>query len=136
MATRFLFGAGEAGAYPNASGSIGRWFPAGERARSQGFVWGASRVGGALTPVLVVPLMAALGWRAAFYLFGAAGVVWAVVWYAWYRNHPAQHAAVTPEELAEIGVSDAPVRHAGIPWGRLARSRPGAAPLRRSSSWT
>jgi MFS family permease len=123
VATRFLFGAGEAGAYPNASGSIGRWFPPGERARAQGFVWAASRVGGALTPVLVVPLMAALGWRAAFYLFGAAGVVWAAVWLVWYRDHPAHHAAVTPEELAEIGPGDPPNRHAGVPWGQLARSR-------------
>src|SRR3954468_5516051 len=55
--TRFLFGAGEAGAYPNMSGSIRRWFPEAERARAQGVVWGASRIGGALSPWLVVPLM-------------------------------------------------------------------------------
>src|SRR5262245_14124290 len=56
--TRFLFGMGEAGAYPNAAGSIGHWFPAHERARAQGAVWAASRFGGAVTPVLVVPLIA------------------------------------------------------------------------------
>jgi MFS family permease len=121
--TRFLFGAGEAGAYPNASGSIGRWFPPGERARAQGFVWGASRVGGALTPLIVFPLMAALGWRGVFYLFGAAGLVWAAVWSVWYRDQPARHPAVSPEELAEITAGAPPAGHVGVPWGQLFRSR-------------
>ena len=57
MVIQFLFGAGEAGAYPNVSGVIARWFPASERARSQGAVWAASRIGGALSPLLVVPLL-------------------------------------------------------------------------------
>src|SRR5262245_35924035 len=84
VATRFLFGAGEAGAYPNASGCISRWFPAGERARAQGLVWGASRLGGALTPLIVVPLKAALGWKTCFWLFGSLGVVWAIAWMWWF----------------------------------------------------
>jgi ACS family glucarate transporter-like MFS transporter len=102
VATRFLFGAGEAGAYPNASGCISRWFPFGERAQAQGLVWGASRLGGALTPLLVVPLMKAFGWQACFWIFGALGLVWAAVWYAWFRDDPASHSAVSSEELAEI----------------------------------
>ena len=52
VAVRALFGMGEAGAYPNISGCIARWFPATQRARAQGIVWGASRVGGALAPLL------------------------------------------------------------------------------------
>ena len=48
VATRFLFGAGEAGAYPNISGVIVRWFPVRERARTQGFIWAASRMGAPL----------------------------------------------------------------------------------------
>src|SRR5262245_8921738 len=108
VATRFLFGAGEAGAYPNASGCISRWFPLGERARAQGLVWGASRLGGALTPLVVVPLMKALGWRACFWLFAALGVVWAVVWTVWYRDDPADHSAVTPRELDEIRAGQKP----------------------------
>lgn len=107
ITTRFLFGAGEAGAYPNASGCISRWFPIGERARAQGLVWGASRLGGALTPLLVVPLMKALGWQSCFWVFGALGLVWAAVWYVWFRDDPAEHSAVTKEELAEI--SDMPL---------------------------
>jgi MFS family permease len=104
LATRFLFGAGEAGAYPNMAGSVGRWFPAAERARAQGFVWAASRLGGAISPWLVVPLMSALGWRAAFWTFGAFGLLWAVVWWVWYRDHPRNQPGISQEELAEIGV--------------------------------
>jgi MFS family permease len=123
LATRFLFGAGEAGAFPNASGSIGRWFPPTERARAQGFLWAASRLGGALTPVLVVPLMAGIGWRATFWVFGAAGVAWAVCWYAWYREYPTEHAGITHEELAELGVTARPSAPVTVPWARLFRSR-------------
>src|SRR5262245_9751651 len=119
VATRFLFGAGEAGAYPNASGCISRWFPIEERARAQGLVWGASRLGGALTPLLVVPLMKALGWQACFWAFGALGVVWAAVWALWYRDHPRDHAAVTPDELEEIGSHHSSASHSNIPWATL-----------------
>jgi MFS family permease len=103
VATRFLFGAGEAGAYPNASGCISRWFPLAERARAQGMVWGASRLGGALTPLLVIPLINGLGWQACFWLFGGVGVIWAVVWAWWFRDDPADHSAVSESELAELG---------------------------------
>ena len=119
VATRFLFGAGEAGAYPNASGCISRWFPVAERARAQGLVWGASRLGGALTPLLVVPLKNSLGWEACFWLFGALGLVWAAVWAYWFRDDPAKHAAVTKEELAEIGTSHVHGSHSDIPWLQL-----------------
>ena len=62
LVVRFLFGAGEAGAYPNTSSAISRWFPAHERARSHGWVWMASRLGGAASPLIVAPLLVAFGW--------------------------------------------------------------------------
>jgi len=80
LATRFLFGAGEAGAYPNIAGALARWFPTAERARTQGFIWAASRLGGALAPLIVVPLQSSIGWRPAFFVLGAAGIIWAVCW--------------------------------------------------------
>lgn len=122
IGVRFAFGAGEAGAYPNSSSAISRWFPVGERARAHGVVWMASRMGGAIAPLLVVPIQVAYGWRASFYVFGFAGVVWSVVWYAWYRNHPAEKEGVSAEELAEVGGGEKPV-HSGLPWGIALRSR-------------
>jgi MFS family permease len=112
---RFLFGAGEAGAYPNSSASIAKWFPTTERARAVGLVWMASRVGGALTPFLVIPIQAAYGWRASFFLFGFLGIIWSIVWYKWYRDTPAEMPGVTKEELEEIGPPLSKSHH-GLPW--------------------
>jgi ACS family glucarate transporter-like MFS transporter len=119
---RFLFGAGEAGAYPNTSGSISKWFPVQERARAHGIVWMASRIGGALTPVLVVPIQTAFGWRAGFFLFGFIGLIWAAIWIWWYRDRPSEKPGVTPEEIAEIGAPASKTHHP-LPWGQAFRSR-------------
>ena len=86
LVIRFMFGIGEAGSSPCSTGVISRWFEKGEVGKAQGYVWAASRMGGALTPFVVIPVMLWVGWRAAFYLLGALGVVWAVVWYAYYRE--------------------------------------------------
>jgi MFS family permease len=121
LAVRFLFGAGEAGAYPNSSCVVSRWFPVQERGRAHGIIWMASRLGGAISPLLVVPLQHAFGWRAVFYIFSVIGVVWAVFWYAWFRDYPSLKPTVSPEELAEIG--QAGPGHHGASFGQIASSR-------------
>jgi len=90
LLTRFLFGAGEAGAFPNASIVVARWFVPSQRATMSGVVLMASQAGGAIAPLLVVPVQMRYGWRASFFLFGVFGVVWAAVWYAWFRDSPAE----------------------------------------------
>ncbi len=120
LLTRFLFGAGEAGAYPNSSASISRWFPTEERARAQGVVWMASRIGGAVSPLLVVPIQRLYGWRVSFWLFGFLGVIWAVVWYFWYRDHPSDKPGVTAAEMKEIGAAPKSAHH-GLPWRQVLR---------------
>jgi MFS family permease len=116
LVTRFLFGAGEAGAYPNIAGALGRWFPPGERARTQGFIWSASRLGGALAPLIVVPLQASIGWRAAFGVLGVLGAVWAIAWRWWYHDRPAEQPGITQEELAEIEGISRVEAHVRVPW--------------------
>ena len=88
LLTRFLFGAGEAGAFPNSSVVVSRWFPPHQRATMSGVNLMASQVGGAVAPLLVVPIQMRYGWRMSFYVFGVAGLVWAMVWYAWFRDSP------------------------------------------------
>ena len=90
LITRFLFGAGEAGAFPNASIVVARWFPPSQRATMSGVTLMASQIGGALAPLLVVPIQSRYGWRAPFFVFGALGLVWAAVWYRWFRDSPAE----------------------------------------------
>ena len=122
LLVRFCFGMGEAGAYPNAAVVIARWMPAARRARAWGVVWMMSQLGGALSPLLVVPIQIRYGWQASFYLFGVLGVVWGGVWYWWYRDSPAEKVGVTPAELAEIGDRSASHAHHGLPWGAAMRS--------------
>jgi len=88
LLTRFLFGAGEAGAYPNASVVISQWFPAARRATMCGILLMAGQIGGAVAPLLVVPIQSRYGWRMSFYVFGALGVCWSIAWYAWFRDAP------------------------------------------------
>ena len=99
---RFLFGAGEAGAFPNAVRSFATWFPAHERGMANGVLFFGSRLGGALTAPLALVLVRSWGWRRAFVAFGAIGVVWALAWYRWYRDRPADHPDVDAAEVAWI----------------------------------
>lgn len=102
LIVRFLFGMGEAGAYPNASIVIAKWFPKSETGRAQSVIWAAGRLGGALTPLLVIPLVHAVGWRWAFGVLGMVGVVWAIGWSRWFRDEPSEQPHIQPEEVAYI----------------------------------
>ena len=119
LLVRFLFGAGEAGAYPNVARVLSRWFPDNERGRAQGFVMTAGQLGGVLAPTLAAYLIKYLGWRATFPIFGAVGVFWAAAFWLWFRDDPAEHPAVTPGELALIRASASrpPAQHESVPWG-------------------
>src|SRR5262249_37768291 len=81
LLVRFLFGAGEAGAYPNLTRVTRDWFPFGERAFAQGGVWMSARLGGAIAPIVLGSLSAALGWRRAFWVLGLIGVGWAALFW-------------------------------------------------------
>ena len=122
---RFFFGVGEAGAFPIATRSLSRWILPSERGFAQGITHAGSRVGAALTPAIVVWLMASYGWRMPFFAFGAIGLLWAAVWYWYYRDTPAEHAAVNQAErdllLSSIGGGRAPHGRT-VPWRRILRS--------------
>lgn len=102
LAVRFLFGAGEAGAWPNAAKTFSRWFPVTERGTAQGIFFMGAHLAGGLTPLLVTAMLGVMHWRTVFLIFGLIGFVWAVVWYRWFRDDPAAHAAVSAEELELI----------------------------------
>lgn len=121
LAIRFSFGAGEAGAYPNVAASISRWFPKVARAQALGIVLMASQIGGALTPLIVVPIQTTYGWRASFYLFSTFGIVWAAAWYWYYRDSPAEMRGVPQSEIDEVG-SAPPQRHQPLPLAIVLRS--------------
>jgi nitrate/nitrite transporter NarK len=102
LVARFLFGAGEAGAFPNMSRSLSRWFPLRERGYAHGVIFMGSRLGGAFTPLIIGPIVAAAGWRPAFWIFGGVGAIWCVFWWRWFRDDPARHPQVSQDELKII----------------------------------
>ena len=121
---RFLFGAGEAGAFPNMARSLSRWFPLRERGRANGVMLLGSRVGGMISVPLALLVMSWWGWRMSFVLFGLTGVVWAIAWQAWYRDRPEEHPAISSAEVAWIQQDDpTPRAHEPTPWRALFRSR-------------
>jgi len=121
MIVRFFFGAGEAGAYPNISCTISRWFPKKDRAQAHGWVWMASRLGGALSPLMVTPLIERFHWSAVFYIFSTFGVAWAVIWYVWFRDYPREKSGVNEAEVQLI--DGAPPGGHGLTFGQIATNQ-------------
>jgi MFS transporter, ACS family, glucarate transporter len=123
---RFLFGMGEAGAFPIATRSLSRWMLPSERGYAQGITHAGSRLGAALTPPLVVWLITSYGWRAPFVIFGMAGVFWSALWFWYYRDTPDEHRSVNPAELELIHSSLGGRRKPAskrIPWSLILHSR-------------
>ena len=114
---RFLFGAAQAGAFPTLARALARWFPASERGRTTGLMWMGARLGGSIAPPLSALLIARIGWRPAFAVLGATGLVWCWFFRRWYRDDPAVHGGVNSAELAYIRSEGIPpAEAAAIPW--------------------
>jgi MFS family permease len=102
LLVRFLFGMGEAGAYPNTSIVLAKYFPVLERGRAQATIWGASRLGAALTPFIVIPIQQKYSWNMSFYILGAVGVVWTLFWVFWHKEDPKDCKDMSKKELKFI----------------------------------
>jgi MFS transporter, ACS family, glucarate transporter len=123
LIVRFLFGAGEAGAWPNAARVFSRWIPASERGRVQGIFFAGAHLSGGLTPMLVAYMAMHLHWRTIFVIFGCVGIVWAAAWHWWFRDEPRDHSAVSPAERDLIeSTRGLPPAHSGS-WGDVFRTR-------------
>jgi ACS family glucarate transporter-like MFS transporter len=102
LVVRFFFGAGEAGAFPGAARALYNWLPARERGLANGIFQSGGRVGAALSFFIMPPLIHVMGWRWTFVINGAAGGIWAAVWFFWFRDHPRDHPAVGAAEREYI----------------------------------
>ena len=99
---RFLFGLAEAGAFPASARAFYTWLPAELHGRANGIIFSGSRLGAALSFPILAGLLDGYGWRVAFYMLGLPGLVWAVVWFAWFRDKPAPAAKKVDRPLGEI----------------------------------
>ncbi|MGA2942099.1 MAG: MFS transporter [Xanthobacteraceae bacterium] len=130
IAIRFLFGVGEAGAFPGATRAMQLWYPRRERGLVQGVTHSASRLGAAISPPIVVLIMSEFGWRPVFYVCGAVGLLWSLWWMLTYRNLPEDHPFVNKTELQAIrgvaadGTFNSPPmdQQTSVPWMTLIRS--------------
>jgi len=121
---RFLFGAGEAGCFPNLTRMLSAWLPPRERVTAQSLMWACTRWGGAITPPLTLLCIAWLGWRGAFAGFALLGLVWCIVFLAWFRDDPAEHQSVNEAESALLRASRAlTTQKAGRSWISLLLTR-------------
>ena len=118
---RFLFGMGEAGAFPIATRSLSRWMLPSERGWAQGVTHAGARLGAALTPVLVAFLILHFGWRAPFFIFALVGLVWAAAWFLYYRDTPREHGSVNEGELEKIesALGTRSAVRKSVPWKQL-----------------
>src|SRR6185503_14170438 len=120
-AARVLVGIGEGGAFPAATRAFTSWLPIRERGFAQGITHSFARLGGAVTPPIVLAIVARYGWRETFFALGAASLAWTAVWLATFRDAPAEHPWVDASELAVIvsgGGSSRPAR-GPTPWRRI-----------------
>jgi len=124
-AVRFLFGCGEAGVYPTLANVVRTWFPLTERGMAQGVVLMCTRLGAAISPLVIGVLSDAVGWRWSFVVLGFVGVVWTVLFGLVFRQRPADHPRISHRELAHIGEASIAKLHGGppLPW-REVLSRP------------
>lgn len=121
---RFLFGMGEAGALPNTSGVISRWFPTNEISRGLSASISGQIAGAAVAPFIVVPIAMALGWRATFFVNGFIGLIWVAVCIWWFRNNPSEMKGVSKEENEFIEKNRYVSSHSHeISWKKILGSR-------------
>ena len=101
MLARIFLGLSEAGNFPAAIKAIAQWFPAAERAFATALFNSGANVGAIVAPFLVAWLLTFSTWHAPFFVAGAAGIVWVVVWLLFYST-PEKHKFVSASELALI----------------------------------
>ena len=119
-AIRFLFGAGEAGCFPNLTRMLSAWLPLSERVKAQAVMWAFGRWGGALAPPVAYFVIYHFGWRLGFVALAMIGVAWVAAFLPWFRNDPAQHKSVNAAELALLeGGRELVLHERGIAWYRL-----------------
>jgi MFS family permease len=128
---RFLFGAGEAGAFPNMARVQSRWLPANVLARASGILWLVARWGGAFSGVIIGTILRWATrahfhdpWRIGFFLSGIAGLIWCIAFFPWFRDDPSEKPSVNEAELAHIRKHPLPeyVKEP-VPWGGILTSR-------------
>lgn len=127
---RITGGIAQAGLFPCSAVCLSNWFPRDERALASGSLGAAMSVGAAVGVALTGELLGLFSWRIVFLLFSIPGLIWAVGFWYWFRETPAEHPAVNSAELELISARAGTVvspRHdfeppESVDWAALATS--------------
>ncbi|MBI3278792.1 MAG: MFS transporter [Acidobacteria bacterium] len=106
VAIRFLFGVGEAGAFPGCARAFYNWLPVAERGRANGIIFSGARIGAAFSFPLLAWMLGSWGWRSSFLVLGAIGVAWAIWWWLWFRDHPPKPVEQPAAERSDLSFRD------------------------------
>ena len=123
LSARVMLGLGEGATFPAATRAMSDWTAEWKRGFAQGITHSSARLGNALTPPLVVCLMALVTWRGSFIILGIISLAWAVAWVWYFRDDPGDHAGITTAELQLLPsyAQRKKQKKAPVPWLRLTR---------------
>ncbi len=121
LAVRVLLGFGEGATFPVATRAMASWLPGGKSGWAQGITHACARVGNAITPPLIIFLIALISWRGSFVIVGLISLAWVIVWTWYFRDDPRSHSGVQPDELAGLPKPRARGVPHPVPWGPLLR---------------
>ncbi|MDT5268663.1 MAG: transporter, family, hexuronate transporter [Acidobacteriota bacterium] len=100
-ALRFVLGFGEAGNWPGAAKAVAEWFPVRQRALGMAIFNSGAAIGSVVAPPLIIWLQLRYGWQTTFLVTGALGIIWLMLWLAFYQT-PDRHRWITVEERTLI----------------------------------
>ena len=117
--SRLALGIGEGPAFPTATRALSNWMRPDQRGFAQGITHAFSRFGNAITPPLIAAIVVAFSWRESFYILGGVSLLWAAVWFFYFRDDPRTHSAITAEELTGLPPATVVATRKQVPWGPL-----------------
>jgi len=126
LVTRFLFGVGEAGAWPCVARVMSRWVPLRERGTAKGIFFAGAYASAAVTTFAVTLLLPYMSWRTILVIFGCIGFIWVFYFQRWFRDEPTDHPAANEAERALIVAdrpAEAPHPKGWAYWSSLLRQR-------------
>jgi MFS family permease len=120
---RVVLGLGEGATFPTATRALSDWATPARRGYVQGITHSFARFGNAITPPLVAWLIRKTSWRQSFVILGTASLAWALVWWLYFRDDPAQHRGTTAAERQVLTAyaERAAKKRDPVPWGALSR---------------
>jgi len=123
FALRLLLGFGEGATFPTATRAMRTWLPPHRYGFAQGITHSFSRLGGTITPPIILFLIYYIGWRGSFVVVGLISFVWVFLWGWYFRDNPKDHPSITEEELAKLPAYEPSGKDEKriIPWWALVR---------------